>query len=857
MTGMRARRWICALIWTVCTSHGWPLVATASSIRISEVVADNGNGIRGPNGSREDWIELENTGDGVVNLSEYGLNDDPSPEAAWRLPELEIGPGERAVFFAAGKAAVEGGDDGTGFHLPFKVDSSGETLRLFRLDGGGGWTLAQELPVPELDEDQSYGVTADQRWGFLQNPTPGLANGELSREWYDRSCIRIEPASGIKSAPLTCVLETSGIMEGIEIFMTVDGRQPSPENGTRYHPGTPLPVDETSVLRFAFFRDGIEVTPQRASTYLFHGQLFAESGGGFAPPGWPPDWGRNAVYYGPSREKISEWQWDQQLEEAFESIPVFSLIMDLEDLFSIENGIYANSPMKGREWERRCLLEFIPGDGRPNFDVNAGIRIRGGFSRNSGNPKHSLRFLFRGEYGDRKLEYPVFGESAAGEFDHLDLRCSQNYSWSFGMDSNANFIRDQFNRDVQIAMGQPGVRGDFCHLFINGLYWGLYNFTERPEASYGESYFGGKKKHYDVIKSAGFNWGGRYGRQEDDREIGPTGTRMRIEATDGTLDAWKDLWDLTQRQGGFRSMANYNTALGRDRDGRRDKSFPVLLDAANLADYMLTVLSMGNRDAPLTSGGDRPNNWYAVRNSKGEDGFRFFIWDAEHTLLSPFEDRTGPWGTGDLFEYSNPQYFWEQCLLNEEFRFLVRDRMHRHYSTGGALTESVLRGMLLDLALRIEDAVVAESARWGSRVADDPMPYNILNREEHWRPAVERIYLNYLPVRPAVFYTQMEAWGLTHRLPEPELARSETAGQPAIIRIPDELTGEAVLVWVEETAKAGGSSDPREYGGSVAEKAQTTTDPISVAPGMTVTARLKAGNQWGPMLRAAAPTAEN
>jgi len=36
-------------------------------------------------------------------------------------------------------------------------------------------------------------------------------------------------------------------------------------------------------------------------------------------------------------------------------------------------------------------------------------------------PKHSFRFLFKGGYGPTKLRYPLFGDSAANEFDTVIL----------------------------------------------------------------------------------------------------------------------------------------------------------------------------------------------------------------------------------------------------------------------------------------------------------------------------------------------------------------------------------------------------------------------------------------------------
>ena len=61
-------------------------------------------------------------------------------------------------------------------------------------------------------------------------------------------------------------------------------------------------------------------------------------------------------------------------------------------------------------------------------------------------------------------------------------------------------MRDQFNRDMQLSLGQSTARGHYCHLYINGHYWGLFNVVERPEASFGATYFKGKQEDFDVIK---------------------------------------------------------------------------------------------------------------------------------------------------------------------------------------------------------------------------------------------------------------------------------------------------------------------------------------------------------------------
>ena len=61
-------------------------------------------------------------------------------------------------------------------------------------------------------------------------------------------------------------------------------------------------------------------------------------------------------------------------------------------------------------------------------------------------------------------------------------------------------LRDTWLRDALNDLGHPNAHGRFVHLFINNLYWGLYNIAERPTASFFADYFGGAKSEWDVVK---------------------------------------------------------------------------------------------------------------------------------------------------------------------------------------------------------------------------------------------------------------------------------------------------------------------------------------------------------------------
>src|SRR5438874_8069408 len=114
------------------------------------------------------------------------------------------------------------------------------------------------------------------------------------------------------------------------------------------------------------------------------------------------------------------------------AIPSYSLVTDLGNLFDPTTGIYANASQDGRAWERPASIELIYPDGTEGFHINGGIRIRGGYSRSTGNPKHAFRLFFRQEYGQAKLQYPAFArQGGSAVFDSFDLRTFENYSWSF------------------------------------------------------------------------------------------------------------------------------------------------------------------------------------------------------------------------------------------------------------------------------------------------------------------------------------------------------------------------------------------------------------------------------------------
>lgn len=664
------------------------------------------------------------------------------------------------------------------------------------------------LLLPQLVE---YQVAALTNVYFTQ-PTPGALNGDGVLGFASAPRFNVE--RGFHDTPFQ--LELTTLTPNGSIRYTTNGTVPALTNGFTY--AGPLQINGTRTVRAATFRDQFEPSTVATHTYVFLSDVVQQSPTGAPPPGWPSSWGANVVDYGMDPDIVNHPTYATTIVNDLKAIPTLSIVMDLKDLLDPATGIYANPGQDGRNWERPCSFELLHPDGTEGFQVPAGIRIRGGFSRSTDNPKHAFRLFFRGEYGATKLEYPMFGDNGTDSFDKLDLRTFQNYSWSFQGDGNGIFVRDQFNRDLQLAMGHQGERGEFYHLYINGQYWGIFNTCERPEASYGETYFGGRREDYDVVKV----------------EAGP----YTINATDGNLDTWTRLYQLAQA--GFATTAAYQYVQGNNPDGTRNPAYENLVDLPNLIDYMLIIFYGGNLDAPISNflGNTSPNNFYGVRNRIGADGFRFFVHDAEHTLLNVNENRLGPYPAGDSSVLkSNPQWVFQKLQANAEFRLLVADHVHRHFFNQGVLTTQRTREVFTNRTAQLDRAVVGESARWGDAKRSTPF-----NRTD-WLNAVNNVLNNFLPQRSSVVLNQLRTAGLYPNVTAPSFNQhggNITNGFPLAMSAP----AGTIYYTLDGT-------DPRLTGGAISPGARSYTGPIALTETSEVKARVWNGSTWSAVNEAA------
>jgi hypothetical protein len=129
--------------------------AAYSRIVINEFMARNDSVLADPQGEYDDWIELKNVSDQIVDLAGMYLSDNPDNPLKWKFPEdTVLEPGGYLIVWAD----EDGGDEG--LHCNFRLAGDGETIWL--LDTiEAGHALLDSVTYADLDVDVSLGRLPD------------------------------------------------------------------------------------------------------------------------------------------------------------------------------------------------------------------------------------------------------------------------------------------------------------------------------------------------------------------------------------------------------------------------------------------------------------------------------------------------------------------------------------------------------------------------------------------------------------------------------------------------------------------------------------------------------------------------
>ena len=642
-------------------------------------------------------------------------------------------------------------------------------------------------------------------------------------------------------------VEGDTLYDKCEIRYTLDGSAPTPKS-TRYV--NALSISKNTLLRAAYVRADTLASPITTVTYLFMKDVLSAPD---VPNGYPLEWGPYCQVwgsakgdYGMDQELLAEPAFKNKVKEGLLALPTLSIVTDKNHFFNKtkdeETGgiyIYTGTPVGdgvGRDWVRPISVELFGGAENHDFTVDCGTKIHGGHSRLAEkSPKHSFRLMFAEKYGGPgKLKYKLFGNRGPKKYNQLVLRCMFGNTWTHWQEANrtkAQYQRDMWMRSAQEAMGHPSAKGMYVNLYLNGMYWGIYNIAERINDYYCSSNYGGEKEDYDVIKV------------DESHTIVPS---------DGDLEKWNKMESLVKSVGNTNkttSQQAYCKLIGCDKQGVRSSNEEVLLDIDNFIDYMLLNQYGGNDDWDH-------HNWLAFRNRMDStQGFRFICWDTEIIFT------TNDYNAVSRFNDKCPTYIFKTLMKHEQFKHRYYDRVYKYLvAEDGLLTPNRVVALWDSLYSIIEKPLYAESARWGD-YRRDVHPYQTSSNKVY-RPDVQyqternRLLTSYFPGRTSKVLEQIKAEKYYTDVTAPVLRLN---GTPVVhtdtLRYGDALKfalvgevyytidGEAPVSWLIATAGKLASTSKRFKSGD------NVLDAVDWNQGeLTVKAITRKDLQYGPMV---------
>ena len=589
-----------------------------------------------------------------------------------------------------------------------------------------------------------------------------------------------------------------------------------------------MAISSTTTLRAMAQEPGKRPTNIDTQTYVFLADVIARTN---APDGYPTNWaytidGDTNVYtapsdYGMGTNVTCNPAYAGLITNSLKCIPTLSIVMDPADMFGTGGIYYENS----NDIEKPASIELIYPDGRKGCHETCAIEAHSRFSEYPGtnvayvNLKRSFRLSFKSEYGASKLKYkffesaPVNSESAIGTFDKIILRAGSNRSYAGGKPQLdqiwTTYTRDQWGRDSQIAVSGVGVHGTFVHLYINGIYWGLYNPCERPDESFTSDYLGGEKEDWYANK--------------DGSDLS------------GNNSVWTNLIGMCAN-----TNIDWTTAAAYT-------NIQQYLNVTNFCDYVLVWWYCGCGD---WDEGYVCKNFYAGNRNNPQGPLSYFCWDMEMSWAISGYSTNGAWVKPSFLQTNisaTNAYIagvFRPLWKNAEFRTLFADRLYKHCFNDGALSDTNSQKRWMSLCNFIEDAMIAESARWG----DAKAPYGtnnvpVITRDDYWFNARDNVYRMMdrnskrflIACRQAAIYS----WPLYPILDAPEFNQN---GGIVTNGFHVTITNDGGTTYYTLNGL-----DPRAVGGDTNAAVNIYTNEITINGTTVLRARSRSGDVWSAL----------
>ena len=637
---------------------------------ISEIQARNATGLKDEDGDTADWIELWNPTGEPVDLTGWSLTDDFRRPQKWRFPSATLEPGGFLVVHATGK-------DRTNFisslHTNFRLSPAGEYLALIAPDGTR--VVHEFLPkYPPQEWDTSFGVLPE---------TFQVDRPRLHRDSRD----------------LTFLLTpTPGQPNRNELLGIVADTQFSHRRGFHREPFELEITTKTYNAQIRYTLDGSEPSEDEGSVYqapISVDRTTTLRAAAFRP-GFKPSNIDTHTYLFPEKlvhpiaggisgsphwrdpVALTNAEIRQQIVGGLLAIPNLSMVVPAERSGPTSGRFYPTSLNGTWDEAQRVSMELLISASADYLQFGAGLRqVEGSSTLLDHTERSGFRLLFRNEFGETEFKHQLFGPGGAKTSRDLVVKAGS------GTMPLLSLVDDQWRRESLLELGHPVTRGRFVHLFINGDYRGIHLLGERPTGPFLSAAF----KHageFDVITADGLATG--------DAVV----WEQLLAAGSAAAVAAAPIGNVTLNQVGQ------------------------FLDLDVFADFMIVNLLAGSWDLPS------PVGWYAARPRTTAGRFAFLNGD-----FAP------AFGSSDLLPRSadpraGPLHLFGLLRKNGEFRKLFIQRAEVLLSEDGPLSPSASGRRYRRLATALDDALVADLARWSDVRADVAWENAVTDRDKSY-----------------------------------------------------------------------------------------------------------------------------
>jgi gliding motility-associated-like protein len=421
-------------------------VTAFSQVCINEFSCSNVGITTDAFGEYEDWVELYNSGASAFDLSGYYLSDNSSNLSKWEIPAgASVPAGGYTMIYFSGRDLLSG----TQIHPSFGLTQTKNDWIVLSSPSGN---VVDSLKLVKMTQkNHSYGRTtnAAPTWSLFTTPTPNASNTGATPYYTAKPTMSVAP--GFYTGAQNVTISTTDA--AATIHYTTDGTTPTLASPTY---SGPVNISATTVLRARCF----------SST-----------------PGVPPSFVETNTYFINSPH----------------TIPVLSLSGDQITDF---------------------LNDVAPGSFSSNFDGafeyfdygGTFIDEGEGYYNKHGNDswaydQRACDFVMKDEYGyNSAIMHQIFPSKARDEYQRLIIKCGANDNYPA---SGGAHLRDAYVHTIS-AIGDLRVderTSLFVVVYVDGVYWGLYDLREKVDDSdFTNYYYQQDKYNIDFIKTWGGTW---------------------------------------------------------------------------------------------------------------------------------------------------------------------------------------------------------------------------------------------------------------------------------------------------------------------------------------------------------------